>query len=414
VRILLLTQLFQPEPNFLKGLGFARQLQQRGHAVQVLTGFPNYPGGRLYPGYAVRPVHREAQEGVEVIRVWHYMSHDRSGTRRALSYLSFALSAAIIGPAVVSRPDVIHVYQGPATLMIPAAVIAGTRGGRIVLDIQDLWPESVTDSGMLPSPMMTRLLTWFCRWTFERAASIVVLSQGFKDRLVELGVPPGKVEVVYNWCDEAPAGDASGDLEPDVAAALLPSHFHVVYAGSMGPLQGLDSVIDAASMLQTMLPRARFVFVGDGVDAGALQERARSLRLSNVVFVPRQGPATVARILARADSLLIHLKNDALSGGAIPQKTQASLAAGRPIIIGVAGEAGALVEAAGAGVRCRPGSPADIARAVADLAALPGSERAEMGRRGKEFYARHLSFAQGCDRMERIFQAAGPLAGERP
>lgn len=414
MRILLLTQLFQPEPNFLKGLGFARQLQARGHAVQVLTGFPNYPGGRLYPGYSVRALQRETQEGVEVIRVGHFVSHDRSGARRALSYISFALSAAILGPACVNRPDVIHVYQGPATLMIPAAVIASTRGGRIVLDIQDLWPESVTGSGMFRSSMLARLLARFCRWTYRRAASIVVLSQGFKNRLIDLGVSAGKIEVVYNWSDEDAMGDGGGDLDPDVAAALPQGHFHVMYAGSMGPLQGLNAVIDAAAILQTTLPRARVVFVGDGIHASALRERAQSLDLSNVVFVPRQTAATVARMLARADVLLIHLKDDALSRGAIPQKTQASLAAGRPIIIGVSGEAGTLVEKARAGVRCQPGSPADIARAVTSLASLPDTALAEMGRRGREYYQRHLSFAQGCDRMESVFQGACPGARTQP
>lgn len=358
----------------------------------------------------MRPVLREIMEGIRVIRVAHYPSHDRSGIRRFLSYISFAASAVFFGTACVKRPDVIHVYQGPASLMIPATTIACLRGGRIVLDIQDLWPESVAGSGMLRSSLLARLLGEFCSWTYRRASSIVVLSQCFKERLIEMGVPSDKVHVVYNWCDEATLNEAHEEPAQGPIEWMTPGRFCIVYAGSMGPLQGLDAVIDAASILHATLPSVRFVFIGDGVDLSALHQRVKALGLSNVLFVPRQSPRDVARILTLADALLIHLKEGALSRGAIPQKTQAFLAAGRPIIIAVNGEAGFLVEKAGAGVRCRPGDSADIAQAVTRLVGLQPSMRDDMGRRGREFYMQYMSFLSGCDKMEGVFQGVNLLA----
>ena len=408
MRILLLTQLFEPEPNFLKGLRFAQFLQGRGHSVQVLTGFPNYPGGRFYPGHSPRLFHRERLGGVELLRVPHYPSHDRSAVRRIASYASFATAAILLGLPRVDRPDVIHVYQGPVTLMFAAAAIARRHGAGIVLDVQDLWPESVTGSGMLGSRALLPALEAFCRWTYRRANRIVVLSEAFKERLIELGVRPDKVDVVYNWCDETAASGAGDGSEPDLQPRLPVGTLNVVYAGSLGLLQDLHAVIDAAHILAASESRIRVVFVGDGTEAGALRQYAESLGLPNVVFVPRQPPHVVARILAGADALLVHLKDHPLSRGAIPQKVQAYLAAGRPIVIGADGEAAALVERAGAGVRCRPGDPADIARAIGQLLSRPEAEREAMGRSGADYYRQHLSFARGAEKMERVFQLARP------
>jgi len=180
----------------------------------------------------------------------------------------------------------------------------------------------------------------------------------------------------------------------------------VVYAGSFGPLQNLDTVLDAAQLLSGTDSRARFVLVGDGIEAAALRARAASLALSNVAFVPRRPPGQIRQMYAHAQALLVHLKDHPLSVGAIPQKVQAYLAAGRPIVIGANGEAAALVETAGAGVTCRAGSPEDLARAVRRLECLSEQQRDEMGRRGAAYYRQHLSFAKGCNRMDSIFRMA--------
>lgn len=137
MRILLLSQYFDPEPH-LKGLVFARELVRQGHQVEVLTGFPNYPGGRIYPGYRLRWLQREEVDGIRILRVPSYLSHDASGLHRMLSYLSFAFSAAVLGPWIVRRPDVIHAYHGNATIGLPACVIGAVRRAPFVLDIQDL------------------------------------------------------------------------------------------------------------------------------------------------------------------------------------------------------------------------------------------------------------------------------------
>ena len=148
MRILILSQWFDPEPTF-KGLLFARELAARGHDVEVLTGFPNYPGGHVYPGYRIRPWVREQIDGVSILRVALYPSHDKSAFGRALNYTSFAISAALIGTALIRKPAVVYVYHPPATIGFAATVIGFFRKVPFLYDIQDLWPDTVALSGMM-------------------------------------------------------------------------------------------------------------------------------------------------------------------------------------------------------------------------------------------------------------------------
>lgn len=200
MRILILSQWFQPEP-FMKGLPFAKALAARGHTVEVLTGFPNYPGGKVYPGYRVRPWQREEIEGIRVNRVALYPSHDNSGLRRMLNYLSFAFSCLLLGSWLVGKADVIYVYNlvtlGPAAFWLRLLFRA-----KVLIDVQDLWPESVSNSGMLPGGAANRLLSAVCNGVYRRADGVAVLSPGFKRALVQRGVAPDKIQVIYNWCDE--------------------------------------------------------------------------------------------------------------------------------------------------------------------------------------------------------------------
>jgi colanic acid biosynthesis glycosyl transferase WcaI len=412
LRILLINQLFQPEPNLIKGLRFAQELNRCGNAVQVLTGFPNYPGGKIYPGYRMKPVMRENLDGVEIIRVAHFPSHDRSGFRRFLNYSSFALGALLLGPTLVKQPDVIHVYQGPATLMIPAYLIARRYGSRIILDIQDIWPESVTESGMLPLPFGKSLLTAYCRWTYRIADGFIALSDGVKETLIKRGVSSEKIKKIYNWCDESAMLNGGESDNSDLDQFFSKDKFNLLYAGSLGRMQDLDSVLDAMLYSKTNYPKVQLLLVGDGIEARRLEDRAKEMGLTNTLFVPRQTPGDAARFLSRADALLIHLRDDSLAKGAIPQKTQAYLAAGRPIIIGVNGEAADLVLRARGGIKCVPCNPKSIFNAIKQLADMSPHERMVMGNSGRDFYRRELSFDCGCRSIKSFFH--NTIAGLNP
>ncbi|HSV26268.1 MAG TPA: glycosyltransferase family 4 protein [Sedimentisphaerales bacterium] len=405
MRILFITHYFQPEPNFFSGLPFAKELIRRGHEVQVLTGFPNYPGGRIYPGYKVRMLQRETLEGVPVMRVPVYPSHDRSSARRMLCYTSFGLSAATIGPWIVKDADVAYVSQGPVTVGLPACALRLLRRIPFVLHIQDLWPDTLESTGMFNSRTGMSLVHAACRFMYRRAGKIVVIAPGMKCRLIDRGVPEKKIELIYNWCDDAlicrnPRDEKlAGDLG-------MTGRFNIVFAGNMGKAQALDPVLDAAAIVAQQAPEVQFIFIGSGVDTDDLKARSVKMGLNNVLFIPRRPISEIGSMLDLADVLLVHLRNDPLFRITIPSKIQAYMAAGRPILIAVPGDASDLVQKAGAGITCEPENAADIAAQVLKLAAMPRSELEQMGRRGAQYYNHELSFAVAVSRLEQVFSQA--------
>jgi glycosyltransferase involved in cell wall biosynthesis len=407
MRILFLTQWFNPEPMF-KGLAFAKALRDRGHSVQVLTGFPNYPEGRIYPGYRLRVLQRELLDGIEVIRVPLYPSHDSSGWRRMLNYVSFAFAASLIGPWVVRPADVMYVYHPPATVALPAAVIGKLRGIPFVYDIQDLWPDTLAATGMVRSGVLLRLVGWWCRLTHAMADQLAVPTMGFKSVLSQRGVPNEKVEVIYNWCEEEDI--AKGPSSP--AAGVEPAssgRFRVVFAGTIGKAQALESVLKAADILKKADPSVQFVFVGGGTEVERLQRLADEMELPNVVFAARRAVAEIGAILKSADVLLVHLRDDPLFAVTIPSKTQAYMAAGRPIVMAVRGDAAELVGRARAGVVCPPEDPEELAKTILGLVHSPRERLEAMGESGREFYWRELSRSVAVARFEELFRriAAG-------
>ena len=401
MRILILTQWCTPEKAF-KSVPFARELVKLGHKVYVLTGFPNYPVGRLYPGYKIRPWAYEEIDSIPVHRVALYPSHDRSPIKRILNYTSFAFSASTFGPFLIPKVDVAYVFHPPATIGLPATIFKLLRGIPFVIDIQDLWPDTLTVTGMFNNKVGLAMVGRFCRFVYSQAARIVVLSPGFKERLSARGVPPDKIEVIYNWCDESSLSEA--DYDKKLARELgLTDRFNVLFAGNMGLGQALDAVLDSAKILQDSVPKIQFVFIGSGLCEPFLKERAQKMNLRNVRFLPRRQISEIPPVFALADVLLVHLKDDPLFRITIPGKTQVHLHVGKPILIGVRGDATDLVLRAGAGISCTPEDSDSIANAVVKMYKMPREKLDEMGRNGRRFYDRELAREIGVKKFVAIF-----------
>ncbi|MDD2703136.1 MAG: glycosyltransferase family 4 protein [Candidatus Omnitrophica bacterium] len=404
MRILLLSQWFQPELSF-KGLPFARELTRLGHDVQVLTGFPNYPGGKIYKGYKIRLFQKEILEGIPVFRVPLYPSHDNNSLRRIANYASFAFSAASLGVFGIKRPDVIHAYHPPATIGLPALFLRMAYHSPFVYDIQDLWPDTLAATGMVNNKMVLRLVGKWCNFIYSQAAKIVVLSPGFKEELIKRGVPEHKIEVIYNWCEEdyLKACDLNEDLTQNLGMA---GRFNIVFAGTMGKAQALSAVLDTAGLLKDKFPEIQFIFVGGGVDVGKLKKKKIEQNLTNVCFLPWRPMSEIGHVLNSAHVLLVHLKDDPLFKITIPGKTQAYMAAGRPILMAVKGNAAELIEKAGAGLVCMPQDPQGIAKTVETFYKMPREKLERMGENGRNFYQRELSLCVGVQRFEKVFKSA--------
>lgn len=403
MRILILTQLFDPE-NAIKGLSFAKALADAGHEVDVITAFPSYPGGRVYPGFRQR--WRQVEQlapRVRVTRVATYISRDLSGIRRLLGYASFSAMAFIQG-LFRERPDVIYAYYPPVVGGLAAVALGACRRAPVVYDVQDLWPEAVVAAGMVQEGPITRIIEHLAGFIYRRSAAIVTLSDGYRNALIGKGVAAGKVVRIYNWCDEARItvdDDTSSDNKI----------FSVVYAGNLGAAQGLEAVVRAAAIVAEQgHSNIRFDFIGDGVEKSALRALAETLGLANVRFIDKVPPEQIGGLLGQAGALVAHLRDDPVFAITVPQKTQAYMLAGRPLLMAIAGESSEIVNRAAAGAVAQPGDSEQIAAAAIHLSQLPEIERQAMGTRGREFYERYMSQNNGVrqilDLLDKVTGAA--------
>lgn len=398
MRILLISQFFDPEPH-LKGLALAQALRARGHDVEVLTGFPNYPGGKVYAGHRVRFREDSVMDGVPIRRSFLYPSHDRSAARRILNYVSFAVSAAV-NAVSLRRPDVVYLYTPPMTAALPAVALRYLKHVPFVADVQDLWPDTLAATGMIREGFVTRLIGAWTNFVFRKAAAVMVLSRGFDERLRARGIRT-PIWVVPNW---APREIVDLRFPPDPPR----SHdgFQVLFAGTMGKAQALETVLDAAAILAHEAPEVTFRFVGGGVEVDALKAQAARLGLANATFDPPLPVGAMGPVFAAADCLLVHLKDDPLFQITIPSKVQAYLAVGKPVLIGVRGNAADMIREAGAGLAFDPGDARALADGVLAMVRATPEARRAMGESGRRYYDRALAFDASVARIAEILETS--------
>lgn len=405
-RIVLLMQFYDPEPVY-KGQHFAEAIAKYGYDVEVVTGFPNYPGGKVYKGYRIRPIERSNKNGVRITRLALYPSHDRGMIGRSVNYASFAISSFIYLTFFLSRVDLVYVYSPPVTVGLAATMARFFRRFPVVVDIHDLWPDTLPATGMLTNARILKLVGCACNWMYRHVQHIILHSNGFRERLLERGVSSEKMTTIIGWTNEA------HDYLP---AALVPESMRrlrglkVLYAGNIGPAQALCSVLEAAQLLQESgaVEVATFCILGSGVLLDDLRARVSQMELDNVVFLPRVSPTDARSYLAAADVLLVHLRDDPIFAITLPSKTQSYMLAGRPILMAVRGEAATLIERAKGGLTVPPENPKALADAVRKLWATPTEVRSAMGDNARNYYWQYLNMEKGVAKFNEIFSAFRP------
>ncbi len=407
MRIGVLSQWYDPEPGpgALPGV-LARGLAARGHDVQVVTGFPNYPTGRLAPGYRITRRHDEDLDGVSVRRVALYPNHDASAVRRMVNYGSFGASALLSGTGALRGVDAIWVYNSPITVAWP--MWAARYGFTVpcVVHVLDLWPDGLRASGFAGAGRAFRtaergLNTW-CNAMYRAASSVAYISPGIGEVLRHRGVRPDKLRYVPLWADETVFRPGGADLREEWGI----DHDSVVllYAGALGHAQGLSTLIEACAMIAD--PRFRCVIAGSGVAEGSLRRLAEELRTTNITFVGRLPQSDMTRLMATGDINYVGLRPHAMSLVTMPSKTQAGLAAGRALLVAAEGDVADMVRASGVGYAVPPGEPTAIADAIRRACSLGRPGLHAMGVRGRRYYEQTFSADRGIDRIEALLADA--------
>jgi len=346
-----------------------------------VTGAPNFPSGKIHAGYRNGLWRRETMDGIEVIRVWTYITANEGFVRRTLDYLSYMVSAILASPFLPS-PDVIVATSPQFFTPCAAWVVSLLRRRPFVFELRDLWPDSIVAVGAMRD---TRLIRWLRKleyFLYRRAAKIVSVTHSFKRVLTANGIDAGKIAVVPNGVDLDIY--RPGPRPEDLARRLgVEGKFVAAYVGTVGMAHGIGTLLDAARALQGREDIA-FVVVGTGAEQAALAGKARNEGLANVIFVGAVSKAEVREYWRLCDVAVILLRDSPLFRHVIPSKMFEAMGMQRPIILGVKGESEEILLGSAAGLTIPPEDAEALARSVADLA--DNRERCvALGLRGRRY-----------------------------
>ncbi len=379
MRILFLSHYFHPEGNApaTRVRELTRRWVEAGHEVTVVTCAPNVPDGVVYEGYRNAWRSREQMDGVEVIRVWTWLAANAGTARRILNFVSYMLTATLAGLGG-RRPDVV-IATSPQFFCGWAGVLVSTlRRLPFVLEIRDLWPESIVAVGAMGESRLIRFLEWLELRMYAAADLIVTVGEGYREKLLAKGVEAERLRVIPNGVDRA-------TFRPDVDGAAvreeyaLGDAFVCAYIGTIGMGSGLDVALRAAEALRARgRDDIQLMAVGDGAVRGELAERARAAGLTNLRFTGRQPKARMPEFLAATDACLVHLIRTDLFRTVLPSKIFEAAATARPILLGVEGFAADLVREADAGICFEPENEEELVSALIELADDP-ARRARLG-----------------------------------
>ncbi|MFW6147951.1 MAG: glycosyltransferase family 4 protein [Thermodesulfobacteriota bacterium] len=346
-----MTDNFPPELNAPASRTFehCREWVRAGEQVTVITCAPNFPQGRLYPGYRNSLVQREIREGIHVIRVWTYITANEGFARRIIDYLSFAFSSTMA--AMFLEADVVLTTSPQFFTNFGGAGVRMLKRKPWVFELRDLWPESIRAVGAMQENWMLRPLESLELFFYHKANGIVALTEAFKQNLIARGIPGEKIKVIPNSADR----NLFYPREKD--AALLQDlglweKFVVGYIGTHGMAHGLDFIVRAAARVKD--PSIHFLFVGDGSEKSQVASLARSMGLSNVTFLDPIPKEEVPHVFSVCNATLVPLKRRETFKTVLPSKIFEASAMQKPILLGVDGQARFLVERYGAGLFFEP------------------------------------------------------------
>jgi glycosyltransferase involved in cell wall biosynthesis len=406
MKVLILSQYFWPESFRISEV--AQSLCIEGCEVSVLTGQPNYPEGRVFGGYKAWSTGRQVFARCTVHRVPLFPRGGGGALRMVANYLSFVVSASLIGPWLLrgQRFDVIFVYGiSPILQVLPGFVLRHTTGAALVPWVQDLWPQSLEVTGFVRNPRLLGMVAGLVRWIYRRSDLLLVQSPGFVPLVAAMadGTPveyhPNPGELAFQKPIEGPP-----------ALTLIPG-FNVVFAGNLGTVQALDTVLVAAQHLSD-LPSVHVVLIGGGSRSEWVQQRVEELGLKNVQMPGRFAPEDMPGILAQASALLVSLVRSPIMSQTVPSKIQAYLAAGKPIIASLDGEGARVVKEAGAGLSCAAEDADALASAVRALHAMAPDQLLRMGTAGRDYYEQNFEPGELASRLKQRFEQL--VAGRQP
>jgi glycosyltransferase involved in cell wall biosynthesis len=386
MKLLVVSQYFHPENFRINEV--VRSLVDKGIEVDVLTGKPNYPEGVFFPGYRTWGCQTQELLGAKVYRVPMVARGSCSALWLALNYASFVLSGLMFAPWLLrgKKYDAVLVYGvSPILQALPAILIGWLQNTRVAVWVQDLWPESLQATGYVRNRWLLAAVRYVVRFIYRHTYLLLVQSKGFEAPVSALA--PGKRVVYFPNSVDGIFSDPPDVPLPEVGA--LDAGFPVVFAGNVGVGQAVQVIVEAATLLKNQ-PDIRFVVFGHGSRWDWMGEQVKARGLTNLHLPGRFPMQTMPGLMQKAAALLVSLADEPIFAATVPNKVQAYMAAGRPILACLNGEGARLVQEAGAGLAIAAEDAQGLADAVLRLYRMPAQERSEMGASGRRYFKAHF------------------------
>ncbi len=397
MHILIVHQAFASldEPGGTRHYEFARLLVKRGHRVTVIASPVSYITG--LPSSSARNGAGESAEGVEILRAPVYAAHHKSFVHRMVAFFSFMLSSFWAG-LHVKHVDVVWGTSPPIFQGVTAWALARLKRARFLFEVRDLWPQFAVAVGVLKNPLLIRASEWLEQFLYRRADRLMVNSPGFARHVLDRG--GRSVEVVPNGADPLMFDPSAKGLEFRQTHGLQ-GRFVALYAGAHGMSNDLDVVLDAAKLL--LATNIQLVFVGDGKEKPALQQRAAGLGLTNVTFIASLPKSQMPNALAAADACIAILKPLDEYKTTYPNKVFDYMAAGRPVVLAIDGVIREVVDAANCGVFAAPGDAMALKDAICKLADNVEESRV-MGLNGRRYLEENFSRDKVTEKLVQLLE----------
>jgi len=357
MKILFLTDNFPPEVNApaTRTYEHCREWVKKGVDITVITCAPNFPQGKVYPGYKNKIYQKEFVDGIKVVRVWSYMVANKGFLKRTLDYISYSVSAFITGLFI--KTDLIIATSPQFFTAMAGRKLSFWKRTPWLMEVRDLWPESIKNVDALKDNFLIRYLEWEERKCYRKAQGIITVTDRFKDVITKKGISKDKITVVKNGAnlDLFQPQQKDNDL---LKQLNLNGKFIIGYIGTHGMAHKLDFILQTAKKVTD--PAIHFLFIGDGAEKTKLLALADKLGLHNVTFVDPVKKTQVVNYLSIIDIALIPLKKSELFKTVIPSKIFESAAMQKPILLGVDGESRSIIEKYNAGLYFEPENETDF------------------------------------------------------
>lgn len=365
MKILFLTDNFPPETNAPANRTFehCREWVREGCDVKVITCAPNFPEGKVFDGYTNALYKKEMMEGISVARVKTYIAENKGFLKRTLDHLSFMMGAFLAAP-FQGRPDVIVATSPQFFTLLAGVAVRGFMRRPLVLEIRDLWPDSIVAVGAMKESPAIKFLRVLERFAYKSCDKIVVVTESFKKELVERGIPEEKIEVVFNGVDRDKFQNTDASFRGEFN---LQGKKVFGYLGTIGMAHNVELLVDVAELVKDD-PQIHILIAGAGAAYEPLAERIRESGLKNITLVPRMGRDKMPALWSTLDVSLVLLRDREIFKTVLPSKIFESMAMGKPILIAVPeGEATEMVRTTGAGIVSKPDDAAAIAADIRRL-----------------------------------------------